>query len=83
VLQSYYILHKNFEAEDRLNSFKNSSHASRRALHCTITKINWLKLFKKTINVYTDNQPAFDLRVKEIIVKGYDDGVLHLKESGF
>jgi len=36
-------------------SFKNSVRTSKRTPHFTITKINWLTLFKKIIAVYTEN----------------------------
>jgi hypothetical protein len=35
--------------------FKNSVRTSKRTPHFTITKINWLTLFKKIIAVYTEN----------------------------
>jgi hypothetical protein len=35
--------------------FKNSVRTSKRTLHFTITKINWLMLFKEIIAVYIEN----------------------------
>jgi hypothetical protein len=35
--------------------FKNSARTSKRTPHFTITKINWLTLFKEIIAVYTEN----------------------------
>jgi hypothetical protein len=35
--------------------FKNSVHTSKRTPHFTITKINWLMLFKEVIAVYSEN----------------------------
>jgi hypothetical protein len=34
--------------------FKYSVHTSKRTPHFTITKINWLMLFKEIIPVYTE-----------------------------
>jgi hypothetical protein len=35
--------------------FKNSVRTSKRTPHFTITKINWLMLFKEVVAVYSDN----------------------------
>jgi hypothetical protein len=35
--------------------FKNSALTSKRTPHFTITKINWLMLFKEIIAVYSEN----------------------------
>jgi hypothetical protein len=35
--------------------FKNSVRTSKRTPHFTITKINWLMLFKEIIVVYSEN----------------------------
>jgi len=35
--------------------FKNSVRTSKRTPHFTITKINWLTLFKEIISVYSEN----------------------------
>jgi hypothetical protein len=35
--------------------FKNSVRTSKRTPHFTITKINWLMLFKEVIAVYSEN----------------------------
>jgi hypothetical protein len=36
--------------------FKNSVRTSKRTPHFTITKINWLTVFKEIIAVYIENQ---------------------------
>jgi hypothetical protein len=36
--------------------FKDSVRTSKRTPHFTITKINWLMLFKEIIAVYSENQ---------------------------
>jgi hypothetical protein len=35
--------------------FKNSVRTSKRTPHFTVTKINWLMLFKEIITVYSDS----------------------------
>jgi hypothetical protein len=35
--------------------FKNPVRTSKKTLHFTITKINWVTLFKKIVTVYTQN----------------------------
>jgi hypothetical protein len=35
--------------------FKNSVRTAKKTLHFTITKINWLTLFKEIIAVYSEN----------------------------
>jgi hypothetical protein len=35
--------------------FKNSVRTPKRTPHLTITKINWLTLFKEIISVYSEN----------------------------
>jgi hypothetical protein len=35
--------------------FKNSVRTAKKTQHFTITKINWLMLFKETVAVYTEN----------------------------
>jgi hypothetical protein len=42
-----------FEAEVRV--FKNLVRTAKKTPHFTITKINWLTLFKKIIAVYSEN----------------------------
>jgi hypothetical protein len=44
-----------FDDEARLILFKNSVRTSKRTPNFTITKINWLTLFKEIIAVYSDN----------------------------
>jgi hypothetical protein len=39
--------------------FKNPVRTSKRTPHLTITKINWLTLFKEIIAVYSENQVKF------------------------
>jgi hypothetical protein len=39
----------------RSSSIKNSVRTSKRTAYFTITKINWLTLFKEIIAAYTDN----------------------------
>jgi hypothetical protein len=41
-------------SEHRLNVIKNSVRTSKRTPHFTITKINWLMLFKEIIAVYSE-----------------------------
>jgi hypothetical protein len=36
--------------------FKNSVRTAKKTQHFTISKINWLTLFKEMIAVYTENQ---------------------------
>jgi hypothetical protein len=36
-------------------TFKNSVRTAKKAPHFTITKINWLTLFKEVIAVYDEN----------------------------
>jgi hypothetical protein len=40
---------------DTLLLFNNSVRTAKKTQHFTITKINWLKLFKEIITVYTEN----------------------------
>jgi hypothetical protein len=47
--------HEPFEAAARLIIFKNSVRTAKKTPHFTITKINWLTLFKKIIAVYSEN----------------------------
>jgi hypothetical protein len=35
--------------------FKNSVHTAKKTQHVSITKINWLMLFKEIIPVYSEN----------------------------
>jgi hypothetical protein len=44
-----------YEAEARLIIFKNSVRTAKKTQHFTITKINWLTLFKEIIAVYSEN----------------------------
>jgi len=39
--------------------FKNSVRTSKRTPHFTITKINWLTLFKEIIAVYSESHTKF------------------------
>jgi hypothetical protein len=49
------------EAKAHVNNslFKNSVRTSKRTLRFTITKINWLMLFKEIISVYQDRIKGF------------------------
>jgi hypothetical protein len=42
------------EVEARLNNIKNSVRTTKKTQHFTITKINWLTLFKEIIAVYSE-----------------------------
>jgi hypothetical protein len=58
--------------------FKNSVRTSKRTQPVTITKINWLKLFKETIPVYTDNHAKpTKTKCREMIVKAAATGRYH------
>jgi hypothetical protein len=46
---------KPVEAEARLKIFDNSVRTTKKTPHFTITKINWLTLFKEIIAVYSEN----------------------------
>jgi hypothetical protein len=48
------ILHA-FEAEARLNNFKNSVRTAKKTHLLTVTKINLLMVFKEIISVYSEN----------------------------
>jgi hypothetical protein len=51
--------------------FKNSVRTSKRTPHFTITKINWLTLFKEIIAVYSENNRKATKKSTELlIVKG-------------
>jgi hypothetical protein len=52
VCEAWYLA---LEAEDRLITFKNPVRTSKRTPHFTITKINWLMLFKGIIVIYSEN----------------------------
>jgi hypothetical protein len=43
------------EVEVRLNTIKNSVRTAKKTQHFTVTKINWLTLFKVIIAVYCEN----------------------------
>jgi hypothetical protein len=45
--------------------FKNSVRTSKRTPHFTITKINWLMLFKEIITVYSDCESHTNPRKKK------------------
>jgi hypothetical protein len=50
--------------------FKNSVHTSKRTPHFTITKINWLTLFKEIIPVYAENhmKPTYPIQNAESLI---------------
>jgi hypothetical protein len=52
VFEAWYLA---LEPEDRLITFKNPVRTSKRTPHFTITKINWLTLFKGIIAIYSEN----------------------------
>jgi hypothetical protein len=53
---------------------KNSARTAKKTQHFTITKINWLTLFKEIIAVYTENhrkplQTLWEQGTKLLIIK--------------
>jgi hypothetical protein len=50
-----FICHEYFEVESRLILVRNSVRTTKKTPHFTITKNNWLTLFKEIIAVYTEN----------------------------
>jgi hypothetical protein len=59
VAHSIFTLISAFEAEAHLNNFLGIQSVPRRKQHFTITKINWLTLFKEIIAVYTENHTKY------------------------
>jgi hypothetical protein len=57
--------------------FKHSVRTAKKTLHFTITKINWLTLFKEIISVYTYNHMKPINRLC-----GYNAGLLIVKAGG-
>jgi hypothetical protein len=51
----YSMVFRPFEAEARLNNISDFGPYRKETLHFTITKINWLTLFKEIIAVYSVN----------------------------
>jgi hypothetical protein len=51
--------------------FKNSVRTSKRTPHFTITKINWLMLFKEIIAVYSENHTN-TINTKYSVTDGQD-----------
>jgi hypothetical protein len=49
--------------------FKNSVRTSKRTPHFTITKINWLTLFKEMFTVYSENHAKPIQKAALLIVK--------------
>jgi hypothetical protein len=47
--------------------FKNSVRTTKKTQHFTITKINWLMLFKEIIAVYAENHMKPILQNKELL----------------
>jgi hypothetical protein len=47
--------------------FKNPVRTSKRTPHFTITKINWLMLFKEIIAVYTENHTIPSIKKMQVI----------------
>jgi hypothetical protein len=46
--------------------FKNSVRTAKKTPHFTITKINWLMLFKEIIAVYTEN--TLNLQIQNVVL---------------
>jgi hypothetical protein len=61
--------------------FKNSVRTSKRTPHFTITKINWLTLFKEVIGVYIETQtrPVHNAQLLAFKAGGTDTSHLSLK----
>jgi hypothetical protein len=57
--------------------FKNSVRTAKKTLHVTITKINWLILFKEIIDVYSEN-PTKHVNTRY----GHNAGLLIVKSGG-
>jgi hypothetical protein len=51
----WYFSSSPLKPEARLNNIKNSVRTAKKTHHFTITKINWLTLFKEIIAVYYEN----------------------------
>jgi hypothetical protein len=49
--------------------FKNSVRTSKRTPHFTITKINWLTLFKEIITLNTENHTEVKVQMELLSVK--------------
>jgi hypothetical protein len=49
--------------------FKNSALSSKRTPRFTITKINWLMLFKEIIAVYTENHRQHKIQNSDLLIK--------------
>jgi len=49
--------------------FKNSVRTSKRTPHLTITKINWLTLFKEIIAVYSDMKIIQNTSIQNALLK--------------
>jgi hypothetical protein len=76
-------IHLPFEAEARIKIFKNSVRTSKRTPHFTITKINWLTLFKEIIAVYTENHTEPKISNAELpIVKAAGTSSYHSASKG-
>jgi hypothetical protein len=62
--------------------FKNSVRTSKRTPHFTITKINWLTLFKEIIAVYSENHTKPINTECRLIAKGAGTYRYHLALKG-
>jgi hypothetical protein len=64
--------------------FKNSVRTSKRKPHFTITKINWLTLFKEIIAVYRENLTKHNTKCRSsgIIYRHIPADFKHCKKKG-
>jgi hypothetical protein len=63
--------------------FKNPVRTSKRTPHFTITKINWLTLFKEIITVYTESQQKPSTQNADLLIaKGAGTYRYHLALKG-
>jgi hypothetical protein len=53
-----------FEAEARVSNISEFIHTSNRTQHFTVTKINWLMLFKEIIAVCSENHTTSGIKNK-------------------
>jgi hypothetical protein len=63
--------------------FKNSARTAKKTPHFTITKINWLTLFKEIIAVYSENHmKTINPNEELMIVKESDTYSYHWAAKG-
>jgi hypothetical protein len=60
--------------------FKNSVRTSKRTPHFTITKINWLTLFKEIIAVYSEKHTR-PINTKYGVIEQKDEHLIHFEIS--